>query len=443
FTRAGALALKTRVLLFAASPLFNSADTWSGMANEAVSNKIVTFGSYDPKRWQDVIKACEAFLNENGGLAPNSGHYQLHQNSSNYALAYRGAYLNRDNSEMLISTRRRKHPNKWWAKDFYAKMWCRYNGVQTPLDYVNAFPWADGTPFKEADKPWKKPFVEQEAAIENKTYKNVFLNRDPRLGENVFITGQSYIHVHPGKMLYEGYVGGAQRGGNINGKDIKFSSGKITGFSCRKFIFDQTGEYSNLPAHWPYMRLTELYLNYAEALVMVGRASEAYKWVDAVRARVGMKPILEANPEKYEQELTHPDFSVAAPSDEFLLKEILRERALEFYIENIRPYDLNRWRCAKDYRKRLHGLLIWAYEDADGKMVDKYNTFVMQPWTLRKRWVQDGTNGTAHSIKGYRGGIMPTVIDMSDGNWSPRYYLSVIPESEIVKDYGLIQNPGW
>ncbi len=37
---------------------------------------------------------------------------------------------------------------------------------------------------------------------------------------------------------------------------------------------------------WPYLRLPEIYLSYAEALNEVGRTSDAYQYVNYVRARV-------------------------------------------------------------------------------------------------------------------------------------------------------------
>lgn len=66
-TRASAMGLKVRVLLFAASPLFNNEmPYYEGEASE----KLMTwFGGYDPKRWEDAAKAGEDFfkaLNKEG-----------------------------------------------------------------------------------------------------------------------------------------------------------------------------------------------------------------------------------------------------------------------------------------------------------------------------------------------------------------------------------------
>jgi len=445
FTAAGAKGLKVRVLLFAASPLFNSSDTWSGYANESVTNLHSTYGNYDASRWQKVVDASEDFFTRNGGITPNSGTYYLHQPKSDdlddLREGYREAYYNRSNPGMLISVRRGdKAPSKWNYK-FFPTIWVRWNGMLPTLTGLNAYPKANGAPFLEADMPWKKSNAEQQAALDNGTYVDPFDKRDPRLYESSHITGKTKYN----QRTFEGYMGGTHRGNKEDGSQIKTDKGlAASGFTNYKFTLDFAGQYDGRTIHWPELRLAEIYLSYAEALVMVGRSGEAYRWVDAVRSRVGLKGIQESNPQRKAINVTHPDFSVASPSDEFLLKEILRERKCEFPLEDVRLYDLIRWRCAEDFKKRLSGLLIWRYKKADGTVVNDNASYVFNEFNIRKRFIQDGVADEEQKLLIYPGNKEVSINKDANGSmWEPKWYLSAFPTKEINKNYGLTQNPGW
>lgn len=103
-TKAGAMALKARVLLFVASPLFN--DNAPYCDGEASSSLMTWFGGYNKERWKDAINACEEFftaLNQNG-------YYKLVEvgdnGTSDVRGAYTSAYYDRGTTETLISVRR-------------------------------------------------------------------------------------------------------------------------------------------------------------------------------------------------------------------------------------------------------------------------------------------------------------------------------------------------
>ncbi|TKG89216.1 RagB/SusD family nutrient uptake outer membrane protein [Puteibacter caeruleilacunae] len=446
FTAAGALGLKVRVLLFAASPLFNSSNTWDGYENESVTQKQSTYGNYDSNRWQKVVDACEEFFTRNGGNAPNSGIYYLQQATraglKGYREAYREAYYNRSNPGMLISVRRGDRTPSKWTYTYFPTIWVRWHGMVPTLTGLNAYAKANGAPFLEEDMPWKKSNEEQQAALDNSTYVDPFADRDPRLYEVSHISGKSS---YSGRT-FEGYMGGSHRGDKEDGSQIKTDAGFApSGFSLYKWALDFAGEFGGRTIHWPELRLAEIYLSYAEALVMVGRSGEAYQWIDAVRERVGLKGILEANPDRKSVDITHPDLSVASPSDEFLLKEILRERKCEFALEDVRLYDLIRWRCAEDFKKRLTGLLIWRYKkSSDGTTVNDGASFVFNEFKIRKRFIQNGEQEKVQKIRIYPGDKEVSINKDPHGSmWEPKWYLSAFPTNEVNKSYGLTQNPGW
>ncbi len=99
FTKAAALGLKVRVLLLAASPLFNANQPYLEACSPVAGNvgkipaedidKMVWYGNYERKRWERVVTACEEFFAEN---ARNGNVYQLVQPETRDAEGYRKAF---------------------------------------------------------------------------------------------------------------------------------------------------------------------------------------------------------------------------------------------------------------------------------------------------------------------------------------------------------------
>lgn len=359
-TKAGAMALKVRVLLFAASPTFNSATKWHPEANE-----YSCYGNYDKERWKAVIDAAEAFFSE----LDKRGQYGLTQPAEQThearRQAYRSAYYDRGGTEILISTRR-AYSNSTLS-DFYGQ---RYYSGPT-LNYVNMFPWDDGSDFPEDfnwESPSRQPFFEKDGTP----------TRDPRLYENVTV---------PGEIYYNGTVAPL----HINHPSFRLGSG----FSQMKFILQYDSDRSGRPIQWPYLRLPEVMLSYAEALNEYNGSpnATAYKQVNDIRARVGLSDL--------KQNMTQTEFREA----------LLRERALEFGFEEVRWFDLVRWGREADFRKKLYGLT------SKGNDQNNPTEFTYSVYELSDRfWVN---------------------------TWDTKWYLAPVPQNEINKNYGMTQNPGW
>lgn len=358
FTKAAALGLKVRILLFAASPIFN--DDVPYLEGEAASAKMVWYGNKDIARWQRVVDACDEFNRANNGT------YKILKRG-NYRQDFQDAWYKRANGEVLISTRVRYTCPDIWDGTFYFMQSSGWYGCSCPtLNYMDMFPMADGTPF---NLDWDNI----PAGV------NPFAGRDPRLYETLVINGDKF----QGRTA-ETYIGGREQKTETNTRCR-------TGSVMRKFLLEH--DYATLVGsviHWPYLRLAEVYLSYAEALNEVGRTSEAYKWVEEVRSRVGLPPMT--------QNLTKEQFR----------EMVLRERAVEFGYEEIRWFDLVRWKRADDFKKPLYGLKIRINPD---------KTFRYERWEIPARYWKK--------------------------NWSPKWYLSAFPTVEVNKGYGLVQNPGW
>ena len=304
-TKAGAMALKLRVLLFAASPTFNSVTPWHPEANT-----YTYYGNADKNRWQKAMQAGADFMAE----LQRQGVYSLVQPvaDTNQARreAFRKGYYDRSSSEVLISTRRGYN-----ATNVHASLYSQRYYSGPTLNYVNMFPWADGTPFPE-NFDWKNPSKQP-------FFENGEPTRDPRLYETVVVPGDTWFNGTFAPIY-------------VNHPNYRYGSG----FAMMKYILRENSDRNNQPAHWCYLRLPEVLLSYAEAINENngGPNAVAYESIDAVRARAGLSPLRRG--------MSQIEFREA----------VLAERALEFGFEEVRWFDLIRWGRTNDFRKTLYGL---------------------------------------------------------------------------------------
>ncbi len=376
-TAAAAMSLKTRLYLFAASPLFNADEPF--LDGEAAQKRYVWYGNYDQNRWKKVSDAGVAFLQEN---ERNGDFYRLVETDRNNPRQdYMDGYFNRYNKEVLVAGHRYvKHSKHCFA---YAQI--RYGGSAPTLNYVDMFGMKDGSDFDWNNSEHRAhPFFDAKGN----------LVRDPRLYENVTVNEDKFdlrkAEIYIGGREYAKTAGAAAPG--------RF----YAGFGVRKLCLDIAREVDGKFYQCPLFRLSEVYLSMAEAMNELGKANvkdalgnDAYDYINMVRNRVDM-PNLDKS--KY-------------PEGVALREAILKERALEFGYEEIRIYDINRWKH-KDYldvplkrlvtTKQKNG--TFTYEVKVGGMKNQRN------WVTR---------------------------------WSDKYYLVPLPLAEINKKYGLIQNPGW
>lgn len=367
-TRAAVMGLKLRVLLFVASPLFNSdAPYYDGEA----SQKLMTwFGNYDKKRWEAAVAAGEEFMK----TMQKEGFYNLVQ-TGEYRMAFRDGYYTRGTTESLISSRRHYRTNNIGAIMQSARWgaWC------ATKEYFDMFPMADGSDFD-----WNNP----------EHAKNPFINRDPRLTETILLDGDKFgSGVADIRKQKADDKKNYPKGADVGKKNVLDGKSMATGLPARKFVLDRQGEYKNRVIHWPYLRLAEVYLSYAEALNEVGRTNDAYDYVNKVRARVGLGALKSG--------LTKEQFREA----------VLRERACEFGYEEVRFFDLIRWKREADFTKRLHGINIYRHKTT-GEYKFEFPALQQRAW-------------------------------QKAGGFSAKWYLSAFPPKEVNKGYGLVQNPGW
>ena len=378
-TKASAMGLKVRVLLFAASPLFN--DTKPYYPGEASDKHLTWYGDCQDSRWQAVVDAALAFFK----TMKSQGYYRLVEKGDTQKgtsrAAFRDAYYKRGTTETLIASFRdirTANQNSLLVQSI------RWGGFGPTKECFDMFPMADGTEFS-----WDN---EEQA-------KNPFANRDPRLYETIYIDGDDFKG-KPIQLFQENPADKVNypKGANFGVYPIDASSIN-TGLTSFKFGFDRDGgEFKGRVIQWPHLRLAEIYLSYAEALNELGRAKvkdelgmDAFDYVDVVRNRVELGDL--------DKNIGKEDFR----------ELILRERACEFVWEEVRFFDLIRWKREDIFSKRLHGLKVFRHKTT--------KEYAFSEFLLPERaWQKE---------------------------FSPKNYLSAFPSDEINKGYGLIQNPGW
>lgn len=213
-TKGAALALKSRLLLYEASPLYVD----FGDTNEA--NKPT-----DVALWKSAADAAKAVIDLN--------QYEL---ASSYADLFKNDFQNK---EYIFV--RRYAANSDFEKSNFPVSFGGKGGTNPSQNLVDDYEMLDGTPFD-----WNDPAKAAQP----------FENRDARLGATILMNMAPF----KGKKVAT-YPEGADASPNPNATK--------TGYYLRKFLNEdvniQTGGSSS--GHVvPLFRLAEIYLNYAEAL---------------------------------------------------------------------------------------------------------------------------------------------------------------------------------
>lgn len=446
WTKAGAMALKCRILQFAASPLFNSDQGYYGGSSEAEQKHLVWYGEYKPEYWTRFKDACKAFFDK----LDADGGYELVQAVGNrpqdYRLAFRTAYFEQGSPEVIHSVRYTNKPGSSYNWYSNPRGGSDYSPTQ---EYIEMFPWSDGTPFDwdkaEREGKLNQMFIVGDSVAGKTNLQNVRLTRDPRLYESAIVNGSfPTLDWNTAAMTgdpYETWVGGR----NCAKQAVTETNAFATGYCNLKYYFK---EYRGHSLQWTVIRLSDLYLMYAEALIQTntsGDFSDAIHWIDEVRARVGLKGLVECNPDK---DLKH--------NKENLMRELLRERACELGFENARYMDMIRYKLKDDFEKPLHGLRM--YRMVKNPTTGKFERCEFPWFSAGKGQTFACSDGTKVKISIKDGVQQPTVFDFErfeltrsarvwsktkDGHFDPKWYLSSFKTTEINKGYGLIQTPGW
>ena len=234
-TRGAALALKARMLLYAASPLY--AGLGSGV------------------NWQQAAQAAKAVM--------NLGIYKLYPDYKQLFLTPRNSEVIFDRAPALVGDSR-LNLERWNGPNGYGG----WGGNMPTQLLVDGYETMDGRAISDPASGYDP--------------QNPFVKRDPRFYATVLYNGAPYR----GRAV-ETFTPGGKDG--PDGPESFNTS--LTGYYLRKFI-DESRDLSaanGSPAPWIYFRLGEVLLNYAEAQnEAAGPDATVYEAINLVRSRAPM-----------------------------------------------------------------------------------------------------------------------------------------------------------
>ncbi len=395
-SKGAAMALKAQAMLYEA--------TWEKYVKQATDGDGVTVGAgskgYDPananKYLAEVVAICEDIMAIGGyELWNKNADAKMGKLSSWYlfnledAASNPGGYTKTTNKEFILYsvydyTLKQSGINiTWTAGQLYPSR-----------KFMDMILCTDGLPAS------KSPLFQG-----YQTFTSEFQNRDLRLTNYLYGNGAipTSITLEFGSLGFSGY-------GNS-----KYS---VLGFGTRRT--DRTES-----ANWPIIRLAEVYLTYAEALVELnGGITDAQldASINKLRDRAGVAKLTNA---------------LATANGLDMKEEIRRERAVELYREGKRFDDLKRWGLleAALNPSRLGRIVGDASYTTPFKNATGNATAAYKPASYV--WGEETVNTP-------QGNLKAVVISSSSNNSvSQRHYLYPVPTSQIKLNNKLLQNPGY
>lgn len=419
-----AYSIKSRVLLYAASPLFNGNATFYDTFKDKDGVKLFNT-TYDREKWKKALDAAETAIQmaeannvklyEFSGIVPVFDTLDIKQPEVKALYNYRYMFTERWNSELIWGNSNPVNNGQWWSLQAASMMInpdasaqaAAWQWVSPTIQAAEAYYTKNGLPIDE-DLTFKYTNryslarvtdADKYHAMTGTTIMipNLHLGREPRFyasigfDKGIYRTwGQKWS-----LLLKKGETYG--RRGNTNDY-------VITGYVLKKVCHPNSegDAYNKLVTYpWPIIRLAELYLNYAEAYnEYYGPDQKVYDALNKVRIRSGVPTVEESweNP-------TYAKTLNKHKTPEGLREIIKQERRIEMAFEGHRNFDVRRW-----------------------KEADKYFNIPVTGWS-----VDGSTTNTFYIVKtvGQRSFI------------TPRDYLHPIKYSEMLINSNLVQNPGW
>lgn len=413
YTYPAAAMFKARVLATWASPLYNGNTDFSNFLNhegEPFFNQVS-----DPSRWEKAELACKEAIEacEIAGI-------RLYQTSDYKTSISFPKEINQINMLRSVYTERWNIELIWGCSSTTMYQSCampRYaaasnqatRGIYSvPIDIVNEFYSKNGVPIDEdLTFDYQGRFNLRKGDEEHKYYIDQFeetasmnFDREPRFYSSLgFDRGIWYGNTPQSHFTVK------MRWGEPASSTIQIRDLHVTGYWPKKYVhfesqFRDVNTWYEYKYPVPMMRLADLYLLYAEILNEIKDTpdEDIYHYVDMVRNRAGLEGVIES----WRKYSNIPD----KPFTKSGMREIIRrERKIELFGESSYFWDCRRWKTA----------------------VNELNNRDIQGW-----------NTTATDIKEYY-----TVVPYYKQTFTVNDYLIPIPESDIINNPNLIQNPGW
>jgi hypothetical protein len=386
-TKSIAEAFKAQTLFLAASPLFNGNTDLANLKNEDGTNLINQ--TYDAGKWTAAANAYKSFITQ---YVP--GTYRLYRvngpgGTYDPYLSTRNAIIDPWNYEgILIRPNSSIGARQYELTPYHAGYPSQVKGsggLGATQNIVDAFFMANGKSINDAGSgyvtsgfsDYKLPYDDQPRSIYNQ-----WVNREPRFYTNITFHGSVWLNRNYGPIVSQfNYSGNS---GRSQGNDYS-----PTGYVVRKGMTLGQWDIGGRPD--VLYRLANVFLDYAEALNEANPGNpDILNYLNQIRDRAGI-PL-------------YGSADIPVPADQAAMREAIRkERRVELAFENVRFFDVRRWKI--------------------GHIVD---------------------NGPIYGLSIQEN--MPNFLNVTPFEnrvFSQRHYLFPIPQSDVNTNNLLVQNPGW
>lgn len=415
-SKLSALALKSRVLLYAASDQHDAAKATAISAGMASPLLAYPAGG-QAARYAAAKAAAKAVLDAGTGYKLNlTAPASAKDAQSNYtAIAMGGGSGAADPSAAVELLLQRSATALYTQEDNWPLGGLHYGINNGPNGYHN---WAGNTPIQQlvddyemmdgSKFDWSKP----------EHASDPYVNRDPRFYATILYDGANWkprpsdvIGIDPVSQIQTGYYDDG-KGNLINGIDTRESAienwnGSRTHYYTRKFIDpnpalpDNQSNAQVVP--WPFIRYTEAVLNYVEASIKTGDEAEARAWLNKIRFRAGMPAITDTGTD--------------------LWNRYVNERRIELAYEEHRFYDVRRWLIAKETVGRGIKTINIVAKLKPGKSPNVPYRYDKSVYDYTYKVVDNTENETR--------------------KWNDKMYYRPFGRDEVSRNAKLTQNPGY
>ncbi|MEN8192968.1 MAG: RagB/SusD family nutrient uptake outer membrane protein [Bacteroidota bacterium] len=340
--KSGALAMKSRILLWAASDLVH--ENWYGSYEQP---DLVTIGGDRTAAWTAAKNAAKAVMNLDV--------FSLHNPTGDPFTDYTALFIEKSSPEHIFSRYFIKS-NGWSSADnnTHSPLYNGPNGYaawagNTPIQaLVDDYEMVDGTRFD-----WDDP-EHAAAPYENRDprfYASILYDKAPWRQRPATTIANDPIGEISIRSVYAGTDTDSPKTAGLDTREgpQQTWNGGYTGYYLRKaiditvdpeFVYD--GANQEVP--WTFFRLGEIYLNYAEACIELGEDDEAKVYLNMLRDRVNMPHITETG--------------------DALRQRYRNERRIEMAFEQARYFDVRRWLIGPTTQdKNSTGIVINEFSD--------------------------------------------------------------------------------
>lgn len=342
-----ALAVRARMLLFAASPLVNGNSDYAGFVND--KGEEIFAQTYDPERWRKAADAGKLLIE----TAEAAGHELYVETNANgdidpFMSVQNMLFTRSDegNNEILFArpggcdyTEYEKHVTPANSGGS--------GGYSVTQQLVDAFFMENGLPIDDPASGYVAEGFEEDAITSVQTEWDEKINGGAITHPHTY---KMYCHREPrfyvAVSFHNSYFTQEERcfdflsGGSDN---IHTHDAPQNGYLLRKKVHPKTNAKEGNFQYRPGVlyRLGEAYLNYAEALNECDPGNEEILvYLNKIRERAGVR--------KYTQGATNDSYIHVDMSQDAMRETIRRERNVELCCEGLRYDDLRRWKLAED-----------------------------------------------------------------------------------------------